>query len=191
MVSKAAKLRSKRKTQAGRPRKADVERFPCGKVKPFETEKENMSVALDARKRIHGVEDKAGLSGYTAGRMVLDGKINDVQLKAGNTYAEDAMRYYAAVGIPFPSARAQSLGKVRGHDGEVSEDRARKARQASNRMMHNEGVLLRCIDGPQVKQTVHNLFVMDYETLRTMPGQQLLWLRRGLNALKDDQGLRE
>jgi hypothetical protein len=32
---------------------------------------------------------------------------------------------------------------------------------------------------------------MDYEGLRMMPEAQLLWLKRGLNALLFDKGLRE
>ncbi|RVI77260.1 hypothetical protein CN083_17340 [Sinorhizobium meliloti] len=34
MLTKAQKLRAKRKAQLGRPRKANAERFACGKIKP-------------------------------------------------------------------------------------------------------------------------------------------------------------
>lgn len=64
------------------------------------------------------------------------------------------------------------------------------ARRASNTMMHLTGVLLKCKDGPQVRQTVINVCVMDYENMRTMPDSQLAWLRRGLNELIFDKGLR-
>lgn len=194
MASKAEKLRMKRRaSNAGRPKKADAERYPSGQIKHTWTEQEAKSVALDARQRVHniGANENIQAGGYTAGRMWIDGKINEDQLKAGNEYAENVMRYYRSVGLPPPSARAQVFGQVRGHDGEETQDRATRARIASNRMMHDEGVLLRCDEGPQVKTTTYNLFVMDHEAMRLMPERQLLWLKRGLNALILDRALRE
>jgi hypothetical protein len=58
-------------------------------------------------------------------------------------------------------------------------------------MMRLEGLLLGCDEGRQVKTTVFNVCVMDYEGLRMMPEAQLLWLKRGLNALVFDKGLRD
>jgi hypothetical protein len=98
-------------------------------------------------------------------------------------------RYYSAVGVPFPSARAQNLHSIKGFGGETTIEQARRARAASNKMMELEGVLLRCQDGPRVKSTVFNVCVMDYEGMRTMPEAQLLWLKRGLNALIWHRGL--
>jgi len=197
MSSKAAKLRAKRAAQgAGRPRKEGVERYPSGKIKPAETEKETLSVAVAARKRTQGwseaTPDKAVLdprAGYTLGLMCLDGKITEEQLEAGNEYALAIARYHRLVGIPFPSARAQSLFSIKGHDGEVSEELAARARSASNLMMRLQGILLQCVDGPQVRQTVNSVSVMDLQHLRDMPPQQLLWLRRGLSALKNSGAL--
>lgn len=196
--SKAAKLRAKR---TGRPRKSHADRFPCGKIKHAwsqdnkareqqETEKEAISVATAARARIHGIEENTPLAGYVLGRLFLDKKINDEQRKAGDEFAEAMGRYYRLTGIPFPSARAQSISGVRGSDGDVSESQATAARRASNMMMHLNGVLLKCKDGPQVRQTVFNTCIMGYDVLRAMPDSQLEWLRRGLNALLFDKGLR-
>lgn len=191
-AAKGAKLRIKRSLRgAGRPRKQNVERFPSGKIKPFETEKENKSVAIEARKRIHGanMNVESPFAGYTLGRLFLDGKITEEQRQAGDEYAEIIARYHRTVGIPFPSARAQSLFSIKGHDGEVSESMQVRARRATNKMMEVEGILLRCDDGPQVKRTVYNLCVMDYEHLRDMPQQQVIYLRRGLNALNGSKQL--
>jgi len=192
MASQAERLRRKRAAQgAGRPRKEGVERYPSGDIKRHETEKEVLSVAMEARKRIHGLSENNALAGYTLGRMFLDGSVSEEQRKAGDEYAEIIARYHRTVGIPAPSARAQSLFSVKGHDGEVTDSLAKRARDASNRMMEVTGILLRCEDGPQVKGTVHNLCVMDYEHLRGMSPQQLLWLKRGLNALIKARELRE
>ena len=66
---------------------------------------------------------------------------------------------------------------------------ADRARKATNRMMELQGILLGCQDGPQVRATINNVAVMDLEHLRAMPPQQMLWLKRGLNALKDHKQL--
>ncbi|MBP2237112.1 hypothetical protein J2Z31_003626 [Sinorhizobium kostiense] len=195
MMSKAQKLRAKRKAQLGRPRKADAERFACGKIKPQwskrESEKEAMAVAIAARKRMHGLATSSAFAGYTLGRLFLDGRITEAQRQAGDDYAAAMTRYYQLTGIPLPSVRAQDIGRVQGHPGETSEERHRRAGKASETMMRLEGVLLRCAEGRQVKTTVFNVCVMDYEGLRMMPEAQLLWLKRGLNALVFDKGLRD
>jgi len=193
MSSRAEKLRKLRIRQklnpGGRPRK-EGERYPSGRIKHSETEKETQSVAVEARKRIHGLDHAGALSGYTLGRMNLDGRISDAEREAGDDYATAIMRYYRATGIPFPSARAQDLFAIRGHDGDVSESKQRAATSASKEFMHLEGVLLKCTDGPQVKSTVYNVCVMDIEHLRMMSETQLMWLKRGLHALMFDKGLR-
>jgi hypothetical protein len=197
MGGKALKTRSKANKGAGRPRK-EGERYPSGDIKRGETQREVMAVAIEARRRIDGWSEKttddtvkSQYAGYTLGRVFLDGRITEEQRKAGDEYAEIISRYHRLTGIPFPSARAQSLFSVKGHDGEQSESVTTKARNASNAMMEVIGVLLRCDDGPQVRALVHNLTVMDYEHLRGMGEQQMLWLRRGLTALSKRKDLRQ
>lgn len=147
-------------------------------------------MAAEARARIHGVDDgKSQLAGYTLGRIFLDGKINEEQRKAGDEFAEAMGRYYRLTGVPFPSPRAQSIGGIRGSDGDVSESLAAAARSATNTMMRLTGVLLGCKDGPQVRQTVFNVVVMDYENLRNMPDTQMGYLKRGLTELALHMGL--
>ena len=200
MSSRAEKLRSKRIKQ-GRPRKEGVPRHPCGQINKqyakTETERETRAVAMEARARVHQLvqpayveKDVAEFGGYTAGRLHMDGKITRQQLEAGNEYAAAAYRYCSAVGLPMPTARAQEMGRVRGYSGDETETAQRRATSASNDMMRLVGVLASCSEGPQVKSTVHNLFVMDDEALRLMPERQLLWLRRGLDALIFHHGLR-
>lgn len=188
--TKAEKLRQRRgKPGAGRPRK-EGERYPSGRIKHSETERETKAVAMEARTRIHKIDGASPLAGYTLGRMNMDGRISDAEREAGDYYATSIMRYHIATGIPFPSARAQDLFAVRGHDGDQSASKQRSATLASNLMMHLGGVLLKCTDGPQVKSTVYNVCVMDYENLRMMSEMQLMWLKRGLHALMFDRGLR-
>jgi hypothetical protein len=187
LKTRAAKLQAKR--SRGRPRK-EGERYPSGDRKRSETEKEACSVAIEARGRVHSLKTEDPRAGYVLGRLHMDGKITDDQLAAGNAYAETMAHYYRCVGITPPSPRAQSLFSVKGHDGEVSQSVADRARRASNEMMRVEGILLQCIDGPQVKRTIYNVAIMDYDHLRSMPDQQMLWLRRGLTALHNDKLLR-
>lgn len=190
MVSKSQRLKSKRISRAGRPRKEGVERYPSGDVKRSETQKEVMSVAIEARGRVHGHETNDPRIGYVLGRIRLDGKISDEQLEAGNEFSLAIARYHMATGIAFPSARAQDIFRVQGKEGEVTEEMASRARNAANRMMELRGVLLQCIDGPQVMSTVWNVCIMDYDHLRGMSDQQILWLKRGLIALIRHKDLR-
>lgn len=191
MPSKLLKLRTpKRRSSAGRPPKDEMERYPSGKIKPSETQRETMSVVIAARKRINGWNDnvpdsraKDERAGYVLGLLFLDGKISEEQLDVGNEYAIAISRYHSLTGVAFPSARAQSLFSIKGHDGEISQDRADRARNATNLMMRLTGVLQQCTDGPQVRQTVHNVAVINLENLRTMPLRQLTWLRLGLDGL--------
>ena len=193
MTSMAEKLRKRRQAnKAGRPRKDGVDRYPSGKIKPAETEREAMSVVIEARKNINGwtgkgADDRAKdrRAGYLLGVLFLDGKISEDQLAAGDEFALAIARYYRLTGIPFPSARAQSLFSIKGHDGETTTAEAQRARDAANRMMALRGVLQQCVDGPQVSSTVWNVAVLDLDHLRDMPGQQILYLRRGLDALKN------
>jgi len=191
MVSKAEKLRIKRRSNAGRPPKEGVERFPSGKIKPSETIKETLSTAMWGRKNVHNLETDSPFAGYTLGRMFLDGKITEEERKAGEYYADCMARYYSSVGIPHPSPRAQNFGTIRGHDGDVTESQQTRARRASNKMMELEGLLCGLPSGRQIKTTIFNLCVMDYENMRSMPVQQILWLREGLQALRMHQCLRE
>ncbi|MBB4189324.1 hypothetical protein [Sinorhizobium terangae] len=195
MTSKAHKLRAKRKAQLGRPRKVNAARFACGKIRPEwsrqESEKEMIAVALAARKRMHGLDTTSAFAGYTLGRLFLDGRITAEQREAGDDYAVAMARYYHRNGIAYPSVRAQALDRVAGHPGETTEERARIALKAADRMMRLDSVLSGCAEGRQVKTTVFNVCVMDYEGLRLMPEPQLAWLKRGLNALLFDKGLRE
>jgi len=189
MTSVAERRRNRAKT--GRPRKEGVDRFECGKIKPAETQKETMSVAIEARKRHHGATIDVGspFAGYVLGRIYLDGNITEDQRKAGDEYAEIIARYHKMVGIPFPSARAQSLFTIKGYDGDVTEAMADKARRATNRMMEVTKVLLDCNEGPVVRSVVHNVCVMDFENLRDMQPQAIVWLRRGLQALWASKGV--
>lgn len=198
MGGKSTKIKQRGNKGAGRPRKHGVERYQSGDIKRSETQKEVMAVAIEARRRIDGWSEKVTddtvrgqLAGYVLGRMRLDGSITEEQLKAGDEYAEIMCRYYRMVGIPFPSARAQSLFSIKGHDGDETQSATDRARRASNSMMEITGLLLRLEDGPQVKQMVHNTAVMSYDHLRGMGSQQLLWLRRGLDAIAKRKDLRQ
>lgn len=192
MTSKAEKLRQLRirqRASAGRPRKAG-ERNPCGRLKSVETEKEAMSVAVAGRKRVHNLPyDKAGLSGYTLGRIFLDGNISEHELTAGNWYTEQVMRYYGLVGIQFPTARAQNIFAVGGEPGETSAERARQAHAAKVYAMRLYRILSVCENGPQVRSTLYGVCIEDNEMLRMMPAHQMELLRRGLRLMLFESGL--
>lgn len=198
--------RQKRLSRRGRKRLPDLERTPEGRISRSNEQNEKresekaadvMATVIDMRQRLHGatgenVKDPAW--GYALGRIWLDGnlgrgELGRLRLEAGNRYASDLARYYGLTGIPFPSARAQSLFSVGGHDGEISESRADAARKASNRMMTLEGALLKCKDGRNAATTVKNVCLLDIEEARGWPSHMLDFLRSGLDALVWQYGL--
>ena len=188
----------KRKRKGGRPRNQDAERYPGGQIKhdyrAEESERDTMGTVIEMRQRRYGLSDedaKKDLAGFVLGRMRIDRAINDVELKAGERYALDMARYYWLTGIAPPSPRAQSLFSVAGHEGDISAERAAQAREASNRMMKLEGLLLRLPNGPRVKTTVFNVCFMDMDNLRDMPSHMFGWLHCGLRALALHYGLQD
>lgn len=192
MTSKSAKLRShriKQRQYAGRPKKEGVERYPGGQVKHSAREQEVRSVVMEARKRIHGLDTNNVFAGYVGGRLFLDGRISECERESGDTYAEMMSRYYRLSGIPAPSARAQSLFSIKGHDGDVSDDSAKRARDLSDKMMRLDVTIMRLEDGPRIKATIFNTFVLDLDVMRDMSEVQLSWLRRGLQEVHFQLGL--
>lgn len=149
-----------------------------------------MSVAIAGLSNVHNLAyDPSGLAGYTLGRIHIDGNITKPELEAGNWYAGEMSRYYGLTGIAFPSARAQNLFSIQGHDGEVSDTRAQKARKASEKFMRLCTVLGDMPDGPQVRTTVYNVCFLDMDNLRMMPNHQMGMLKRGLKALIFEMGI--
>jgi hypothetical protein len=160
---------------------------------------DTMSVAVEMRQRVHGATTATARRpewGYVLGRIYLDGKLGSldglgkVRLEAGTRYADTLARYHGLTGIPFPSARAQNLFSVHGYDGETSAERAKAARRASDRRMELEGVLLRLSSGRAIASTVHSVCFLDIDESRGWPDHMMAFLRRGLDALILNEGLR-
>lgn len=189
MTKARTKSQRRKHSRAGRPRKQGVERYPSGDIKRSETEKEVKRVAIEAARRVHGIDTdgKDGLHAYTLGRMFLDKKINKPELEAGNWYAEQIERYYRATGRQSPNPRAQDFLAVRGHDGEVTMTAQERAQRASSQFTTLETVL-GCV-GNGVRSTVWNVCIMDMEALRLMSDSQLAMLRAGLRALAKTAGI--
>jgi hypothetical protein len=121
--------------------------------------------------------------------MHIDRRITQAELEAGDWYAMHMSNYYGTLGMQFPSAKAQDLFAVRGHDGEESVSIRDRAREASNMFMSLDKVLRDNEDGPQVRTTVFNVCFLDMENLRMMPDFQLSLLKRGLRSLIFAKGL--
>ncbi len=129
--------------------------------------------------------------GYVLGRIFMDGKITEAQHDAGLRYGEDMARYYGLTGVRFPSARAQNLFAVRGEDGEVSETRAKMAKDARQRMTSLRAALLDTGDintARKVLHTVNSICVEDIDQARGWPEHMIALLRNGLNKLTKHYG---
>jgi hypothetical protein len=160
------------------------------------TESEARSVVVEQRIRRDNIIPFQGKTpeelatdprrGYTLGLMWLDGTIREDQHEAGIRYAQDIVRYLALKGLPFPSARAQNLFAVRGHDGEESESRVEAAMKAQERFKALQRTLQEVGDidtGRKVERKVAEVCVQDIIEARKWPEPTLMLLRKGLNAL--------
>lgn len=125
-----------------------------------------------------------GRHGYVLGRLLLNGTINEVQHDAGIKFAEDTSRYYGLYGLPFPSARAQNLFAVSGHDNRPP--RGEEAQHLKRRREKQRDMLLNTgnIDmGRRIWHTVNLVCVEDMPNQAKLPNHMIEWLRRGLNQL--------
>ncbi|MCB0638546.1 MAG: hypothetical protein KDC54_18075 [Lewinella sp.] len=220
---KARTQAAKRRLKGRRPIEG-VPRTPEGRIRRVgdrseaAISQETVSVAVEARQRVHAVPigfdhetkketfsswpaeiAKRPEAGYVLGRIYLDGNLGkegiaEQRLEVGNRYAIEMARYHGLTGVPFPSARAQNLFSVHGHDGEVSEERAKAARQAADRMMLLDGDLNLLAQGRGVKTAVYNVCFMDIEEARMWyrhaPHMHAL-LIMGLDALLWRYGLEQ
>lgn len=94
----------------GRKRKPG-KRYPCGKRKRQETEKDAMSVAIDARRRHFGVTAKQAKDerlGTALGRLAFRELISETQYQAGLAFGQLYRDHHATVGLPSPSPRSMA-----------------------------------------------------------------------------------
>lgn len=193
-----------KKRRGGRPAK-NGPRHPSGQLvqsyQQSETEKEVKSVVIEARERIHGNGNASDLNGYVLGRIYLDGNLSKLQnmaarkaeanamLDAGNRYARDIFLYHQCYLGHAPTVAAQNLMKVRGYDGDVTESESERGLEAKKAREKLETLLLQC--GVNVRPTVYNVCVNDFDSMRNLGELQLNMLRRGLKALVKHYGIQE
>lgn len=94
--------------RAGRKRKPGL-RYPCGKLKREETEREAMATALAARQRHYGVtvaQARDARLGSSLGRLNLQALISDLQFDAGVRFAELYHAHHSILGLPIPNTSA-------------------------------------------------------------------------------------
>lgn len=118
--------------RGGRAMLIGIEREANGRAKRSKgkAEAEMKSVVRNARMRLYGAsssECDQPEYGTALGRIYLQGHINRLHLEAGNRAAEEYGRYYRLTGIPFPSASAQDISRVRGRGADPNPDAARQA----------------------------------------------------------------
>jgi hypothetical protein len=92
----------------GRKRKPG-KRYPCGKRTRQETERDVMSVAIEARRRHFGVtaeQAKDERLGTALGRLAFRELISETQYQAGVAFAELYQQHHAVFGLPSPSPRS-------------------------------------------------------------------------------------
>jgi hypothetical protein len=96
--------------RAGRKRKLGL-RYPCGKLKREETEREAMATALAARQRHYGLTAKQARDerlGSSLGRLNVQGLISESQYDAGVKFARLYYSHHIISGLPTPTPQSIS-----------------------------------------------------------------------------------
>lgn len=94
--------------RAGRKRKPGL-RYPCGKLKREETEREAMATALAARQRHYGVTAKQARDerlGSALGRLSFLQMISSQQYDAGVMFGKLYHAHHAIMGLPTPEPQS-------------------------------------------------------------------------------------
>ena len=94
--------------RAGRKRKPGL-RYPCGKLKREETEREAMATALAARQRHYGVTAKQARDerlGSALGRLSFFQMISAQQYDAGVMFGKLYQAHHAIMGLPTPEPQS-------------------------------------------------------------------------------------
>lgn len=186
------KANRRRKNKGGRPRIEGVEREPNGQPsrrksvraeRDSETAAETRKVAVEARMRLYGgsaEECERHEYGSVLGRLYLARRIKKHHFDAGSRMAEDFARYYGLTGIPYPSAKAQDISRVKGLGSDPNPE---KVKAASNRVMAIEQKLgLADIQGRPVTSVCKRVCIMDDSQGMEFP-HMIGFLVKGLNAL--------
>jgi hypothetical protein len=94
--------------RAGRKRKPGL-RYPCGKLKREETEREAMATALGARQRHYGLTAKQARDerlGSSLGRLSFFQLISVQQYDAGVRFGKLYQAHHAVMGLPTPEPQS-------------------------------------------------------------------------------------
>lgn len=204
MTSKAAiKKRRKRAKlkRGGRPSIPNALRTEAGRIsrssaeknrQRLESEAQIKNTALTARSTKQGISIKHAndpLWGYSLGQLMKLERISKAEHDSGVEIGIMMSNYYGLTGIPFPSARAQNLFAVGGHQGETTTEQAKAARSASNRYMLFQGEVLRSgRKGREVHTTLRNVCLLDYDT-QEWPNHMINLLKNGLKLWDEFNGV--
>jgi len=123
--------------KTGRKRKPGL-RYPCGRLKKQETERDAMATALVARQRHYGVtaaQARDARFGSSLGRLNIMEMISDKQFDAGVRFARLYFAHHVISGLPTPTPQSVSglmiyVGMIEDYGSiEADDDYVRKLRR--------------------------------------------------------------
>jgi len=169
-VAKVGRNRKIERTPTGRPSRAGARMdVPPAMIRAIRLQ------AAEHARRNHVV------MGAEITRLMVEGKLTDVQVSAATSFAAVYQLWCRVLGIPSPNARAQVIGEVHGESGDVSPSAV-------------EYVKKRMTDPATGAESI--LSKREYDALvfvavrdRAAIGQDLAHLERGLDKLCEAWGL--
>lgn len=112
------------------PKKKLGNREPNGRLQRYSEARGEAYMPLHHIRRMIALGKLDGRYGTPLGRMVLNERISKGQFDAATRFVDIRRAADAALGLPPRTVPAQTLGELRGHDGDVEteEERRRKTR---------------------------------------------------------------
>ncbi len=110
-------MRTKSMKRSGRKRIVNIRRQPNGQPSRAGQGDRTRSVALEARKRMHGANKANALRpewGFALGRAMLKGELSQLQFQSGLVAADIITFYYRMKGYKRPTPQAFDLFRVVG-----------------------------------------------------------------------------
>lgn len=181
-------MRTKSMKRAGRKRIVNIKRQPNGQPSRAGKADRARSVALDARKRMHGANKANALRpewGFALGRAMLKGELSQLQFQSGLVAADIIGFYFRMKGYRRPTPQAFDLFRVVGLShtdarpetvaaAEIEYMRLQRAmRAAASRHGHPYA---------SASNTIHMACVEDSD-MGTWPSHMLRYLRDTLDGI--------
>ncbi|MEH6726377.1 MAG: hypothetical protein V7703_09470 [Hyphomicrobiales bacterium] len=181
-------MKTRSMKRAGRKRIVNIKRQPNGQRSRAGQADRTRSVALEARKRMHGASKTNAARpewGFALGRAMLKGELSQLQFQSGLVAADIISFYYRMKGYKRPTPQAFDLFRVVGlSHTDVCSDTVAAAEAAYMRLQRAMRSAASKNGHPyaSASNTIHMACIEDSD-MGTWPSHMLRYLKNTLDAI--------